>query len=314
MNIMSEFWIKVEKTLQYYLIQLLKKIRLFRWKLSKSTADTPVFILGCSRAGTTLVYKTFSESSQLGTLHKETHDLWSSMHPLEEKNWAGHELYAEDASDQDRKFISSYFYTHTGTLKFVDKNNQNGLCLPYLLELFPNAQFVYVKRSPEDNINSLIEGWKKAHEFANWSGSLPKEVKIEQGEFTRWCFFIAKDWQHYINSSIEEVCAYQYRIMNEAIIQGRERVPKSQWTEIHYEDILENPVNAFKNTFSALGLEFDENMEQHCKTVLDRPYNAFSEIRTNKWKDGRNAEKVRAVLNSVSTIATKMGYSAPLEN
>ncbi len=311
---MSEFWIKVEKTLYYYFTQLLKKIRLFRWKLSKPIAETPVFILGCSRAGTTLVYKTFSESRQLGTLHKETHDLWSSLHPPKEKNWDGHELTAEDASDHDRAFISQFFYTQTGTLTFVDKNNQNGLCLPYLLELFPKARFVYVKRSPEDNINSLIEGWRKADEFANWSGSLPVDIKIENGEFTRWCFFIAKGWQQYVNRSIEDVCAYQYRIMNEAIIQGRELVPAAQWTEIHYEDILHNPVNAFKNTFSALGLEFDEHMEQHCKTVLERPYNAFSEIRTNKWKDGRNAEKVQAALGSVNEIARKMGYSATPEH
>ena len=314
MEIMSEFWIKVEKTLHYYFIQLLKKIRLFRWKLSKPIADSPLFILGCSRAGTTLVYKTFSESKQLGSIHKETHDLWSSLHPLEEKNWAGHELTAKDASDQDRAFISQYFFTHTGTLTFVDKNNQNGICLPYLLKLFPNARFVYVKRGPEDNINSLIEGWRKAHEFANWSGNLPIDISIEKGEFTRWCFFIAKDWQQYITSSIEEVCAYQYQVMNEAIIQGRELVPAAQWIEIHYEAILENPVNAFKSAFSAMGLKFDEHIEQHCKTVLDRPYNAFSEIRTDKWKDGKNAEKILAVLDSVSAIARKMGYSTPQEN
>lgn len=311
---MSEFCIKVEKTLHYYFTKLLQKIRLFRWNLTRPITETPMFILGCSRAGTTLVYKTFSESKQLGTLHKETHDLWSSLHPLKEKNWAGHELFAADASDQDREFISRYFYTYTGTLNFVDKNNQNGLCLPYLLELFPNARFVYVKRSPEDNINSLIEGWRKAHEFANWSGNLPVDINIEKGEFSRWCFFIAKDWQKYINSPIEDVCAFQYQVMNKAIIQGRELVPKNQWAEIHYEDILDNPVDAFKKTFSALGLEFDEHLEQHCKTVLDNPYNAFSEIRTNKWKDGRNATKVQTALGSVSSIAKQMGYAAPQEH
>ena len=314
MEIMSEFWIKVKKTLHYYFTKLLKTIRSFRWKLSKPIAETPVFILGCSRAGTTLVYKTFSESKQLGSLNKETHDLWASLHPIEEKNWTGHELLADDASDQDRAFISHFFFTQTGTLTFIDKNNQNGLCLPYLLKLFPNARFVYVKRSPGDNINSLIEGWRKSDEFANWSSHLPVEINIEKGEFTRWCFFIAQGWQKYINESIETVCAFQYKVMNEAIIKGRQLVPDTQWTEIHYEDILDNPVNAFKSAFHSLGLEFDNHLEQHCKTVLGRPYNAFSEIRTDKWKDGRNAEKIKTVLESVDDIAKEMGYSVIQEN
>ena len=305
---MSDFWIKVDKTLRYYLDKAILTARAGWWDLSKPIARNPVFILGCSRAGTTLVYKTFSESKQLGSLQKETHDLWSSLHPLEEKNWSSHELTSEDASDDDRNFISRFFYSHTGTLNFVDKNNQNGLCLPYLLALFPEARFVYIKRSPGDNINSLIEGWRKANEFATWSEKLPQQVKVENGEFTRWCFFIARDWQNYVNSSIEQVCAYQYRTMNEAIIKGRELVPESQWTEIQYEDLLIDPVKGFNKAFTSLGLEFDNHLEQHCKTVLSRPYNAFSEIRLDKWKTGRNAEKISLVLNSVKEIAGKMGY------
>jgi hypothetical protein len=38
--------------------------------------------------------------------------------------------------------------------------SQNGLCVSYLCSLFPDADFVYVKRNPGDNINSLIEEWK----------------------------------------------------------------------------------------------------------------------------------------------------------
>ncbi len=305
---MSDFWLKVRKTLKYHWNNKLVSMRASRWNKQKPIAQSPVFILGCSRAGTTLVYKTFSESKQLGSLQKETHDLWASLHSLEEKQWAGHELTADDACIEDAEFVSRYFYSHTGTLEFVDKNNQNGLCLPYLLKLFPKARFVYVKRSPGDNINSLIEGWRKAGEFATWSDKLPVDVNVEKGEFKRWCFFIAQDWKDYINESIENVCAYQYRIMNEAIIKGRVLVPKSQWVEIQYEDLLKDPVNGFKDAFISLGLEFDQHLEQHCGSVLSTPYNAFSEIRLDKWKDGRNAEKVASVLDSVKAISMEMGY------
>ena len=83
---------------------------------TKKLAQSPVFILGCSRAGTTLVYNAFSASKQLGSLQKETHDLWSSLHPLEDKGWNGHELTENDASIDDARFISRYLYSYTGSL------------------------------------------------------------------------------------------------------------------------------------------------------------------------------------------------------
>ena len=54
-----------------------------------------------------------------------------------------------------------------------------------------------------------------------------------------------------------------------------------------------------KSTLGVYGLEFDQHLEQHCGSVLSKPYNAFSEIRLDKWKDGRNSEKVASVLDSV---------------
>ena len=84
---MSDFWLKVQKTLMFYWRKFLILARGMMWDVNKTHAESPVFILGCSRAGTTLVYKTFSESRQLGTLQRETHDLWSLLHPLKDKNW-----------------------------------------------------------------------------------------------------------------------------------------------------------------------------------------------------------------------------------
>ena len=119
-------------------------------------------MVGCSRAGTTLVYKTLSESREIGSLQRETHDYWTDLHPLADKHWDTHALDASDASPADRDTVSRYFYSWTGQHRWVDKNNQNGLCVPYLQALFPDAVFVFVKRSPGDNLNSLIEGWRKA--------------------------------------------------------------------------------------------------------------------------------------------------------
>jgi hypothetical protein len=299
---------KIAKTLRHYGRTLIRALRGARWGLSPVTVSRPVFIVGCSRAGTTLVYKAFSEARELGSLQRETHDFWAELHPLAEQEWRSHALAAADASPRDRAIVARYFYIHTGRGRFVDKNNQNGLCVPYLLALFPDAHFIYVKRSPGDNLNSLMEGWSKPDEFATWSQTLPATVAVDGGRFTRWCFFLPPGWRDYLTVSLEEVCALQYRTMNEALVACRDLVPARQWTEIFYEDLLRDPKMGFRHAFEAAGIVFSPELELHCAEVLATPYNAFSEIRRDKWRDGRNRARIERVLPSVAAVAKAMGY------
>ena len=306
---MSEFWEKVDKTLHYHRRQASIALRGAWWDIRPVKATRPVFVVGCSRAGTTLVYKTLSESREIGTLQRETHDFWAELHPLQEKNWETHALAAADASEHDRDYVTRYFYAWTGKTRFVDKNNQNGLCVSYLHALFPDACFIYVKRSPGDNINSLIEGWRRPEEFASWSNDLPAKVAVENGRYNRWCFFLADGWQELITSRIEEVCAFQYTAINEAILKARGMVPQRQWAEVFYEDLVRDPVGSFRNTFHHCGLDFDEQLRRHTQDVLQKPYNAFSEIRLDKWKDSPNRKKIERVLPIAHETAAAMGYS-----
>ena len=299
---------KIAKNIRYYANVSLRTLRGAWWDVRRYSAIRPVFIVGCSRAGTTLVYKTFSEAEELGSLQRETHDFWAELHPLAEQQWRSHALSAAQASPRDREIVARYFYVHTGRQRFVDKNNQNGLCVPYLYALFPDARFVYVKRSPGDNINSLIEGWGKPQEFATWSDQLPEKVSMDGGRYTRWCFFLAEGWRDYLAAPIEEVAAFQYRAMNEAILTARTEIPAGQWTEIFYEDLVRNPVAGFRRAFEETGVSFTPALERHCAHVLGEPYNAFSEIRLDKWRDGRNRERIDRVLPMVADVSRAMGY------
>jgi hypothetical protein len=296
------------KNLRYYGQKAIVRLREIRCAVSTPVLRQPIFIVGCSRAGTTLVYKTFSESRQLGSLGKETHDFWAGLHPLSDRGWNSHEIPADCATDSDRRYVSRYFYSRTGKLRVVDKNNQNGLSIPYLHNLFPDAHFVFIKRSPGDNINSLIHGWGKGDEFGVWSDQLPDNVAVSGGAYKRWCFFLSDNWREYRDRSIEEVCAFQYRSMNDAILASKRVVPDTQWHEIVYEDLISEPVNGFRQLFEACGLQFDNHLEEHCRTVIAKPYNAFSEIRVNKWKDGKFRDQIERVLPMVAETSRNLGF------
>ena len=306
---MNEFWHKVEKTLAYHRKQATTVLRGYWWDMHHARAERPIIVVGCSRAGTTLVYKTLSESCEIGTLQRETHDFWMGLHPLREKNWKTHALSAADASEQDREYVTRYFFSQTGNRRFVDKNNQNGLSISYIHALFPDAIFVFVKRSPGDNLNSLIEGWARPEEFATWSSELPERIAVDGGKYTEWCFFLAEGWQKYINASIEDVCAFQYNAINQAILDAKRAIPVQQWFDVFYEDIVRDPIGQFHGIFCACGLSFDERLAQHCGNVLNIPYNAFSEIRLDKWKNGPNRNRIEQVMDDVAQVANAMGYS-----
>lgn len=302
------FWFKVDKNLRYYGTQINQLRRSVVWHLGADKECQPVFVVGCSRAGTTLVYKTLSQSQQLGSLDRESHDLWASLHPLQDRNWASHQLTKADAKDADRKFISEYFFRYTGQRQFVDKNNQNGLCVPFLFQLFPNARFVYVKRHPGDNILSLIRGWQRADEYATWSKTLPQKISIENGEYQRWCFFLFEGWQDYVTASIAKVCAEQYRAMNQTILDAKQQVPPQQWAEVTYEEILADPIDSFAKLFEQTGLQFGAPLRQHCAAVTSRPYNAFSKVGTNKWIDSPWQSEISAQLERLAPLLSQMGY------
>ncbi len=306
---MNELLTKIGKTVAWHGRRAHRGLRAVRWSLKPARADRPVIVVGCSRAGTTLVYKTLSEAPELGSLQRETHDFWTALHPLWQKHWDTHGLTAADASVADREFVTRYFYAWTGMHRWVDKNNQNGLCVDYLRALFPDACFVYVKRSPGDNLNSLIEGWGKPEEFATWSEEVPAAVDIE-GHYKRWCFFLAEGWRDYLSRPLEDVCAFQYRAINEAILDARSRVPEAQWVEVFYEDFLRDPVQAFRVIFQACALRFDATLERHCAGVLGTPYNAFSEIRLDKWRDSPNRARIERALPQVADVVARMGYGA----
>ncbi|AAZ96252.1 hypothetical protein Tbd_0299 [Thiobacillus denitrificans ATCC 25259] len=303
-----DFFEKVGKTLAFHARRAQRRARGLRWDLAPRAAVRPIIVIGCSRAGTTLVYKTLSESHEIGSLQRETHDYWASLHPPAAKNWDTHALDAGDASAAERATVSRYFHTWTGRDRWVDKNNQNGLCVPYLHALFPDAVFVFVKRSPGDNLNSLIEGWRKPDEFATWSRELPAEVAVENGELREWCFFLADGWRDYLNAAVEDVAAFQYAAINGAILDARAAIPAAQWVEVFYEDFLRDPRATFRGIFEACSLAFDARLEAHCAAVLDIPYNAFSEIRLDKWKDGRNRERIERVLPQLAPLAARLGY------
>lgn len=303
----GDFLLKVDKTTRFHLRNALQAVRRTWWSMARFSAVSPVFVVGCSRAGTTVVYKILSEAKELGSLSRETHDFWDALHPVAARHWTTHALGADVATQEDRAYVTRYFFSQTGRRRWVDKNNQNGLCVPYLNALFPDAKFVFVTRHPGDNLASLIEGWSRPDEFATWSRQLEVRVNFE-GHALPWCFFLAEGWRDHANRPLEEICAFQYRAMNEALLGAERTIAPERWTRVAYEDLLRAPQEAVHRLFTWLGLHYDARTAQRCATALGQTYNAFSEIAVDKWRHSRHAARVERVLPALVPLASHLGY------
>ena len=96
--------------------------------------------------------------------------------------------------------------------------------------------------------------------------------------------------------------------MNRAIMEAAKSVPATQWTDVRYEDLVNNPVEGFRTAFESCGLEFTPALKRHCSDVLSKPYNAFSEIRLDKWRKQGNRDRIERVLPEIAEVAIEMGY------
>ena len=306
-SLRNDLYLKVRKTVSFYSEQAVFMLRRKIYSYHKPRLYKPIFIIGCSRSGTTAVYRTFSDSHHLASIRKETHAMWDALHPASETGWDSHELTTAQATVADRSAVTGFYYTRLGTKRLVDKANQNCFRIPYLYALFPDASFVFVKRGGPDNINSLIHGWARPAKYGTWAADLPAEVRVDNGRYRAWCFFLFKGWRQFTTARIEEVCARQWLAANQAVLNAKSDVPSHQWAEIRYEDILSDAVTTFRNVFEHLGLPFDDPMEKYCATIVQNPTNAFSRPRLNKWKE-ENPERIERILPTIQDMMDRLGY------
>jgi hypothetical protein len=143
--------------------------------------DTPFFVLGCVRSGTTLLRDILRQHPRLES-PEETHFFrWSDPYgsPRYDKNYIGTKLFKEHrvldgVSDKDfhgcrmvarnRKDLSDlygkYYLAAQDNIdgRWFDKTPQNIYNILLLGYMYPEAKFVHIYRNPLNVVSSLKEG------------------------------------------------------------------------------------------------------------------------------------------------------------
>lgn len=286
---------------------------------------SPVFIIGCPRSGTTLLYTLLAEVNTLWSIGGESKAIIERYHHPSVKDWESGALNAADVTPQSRVYIrralarqaapgaywrainrirdrlrtnpvwravkqrgrttqpgagAAYAAPQTGlrlaqtvawgfygwrtagrSIRLLEKTPENCLRLPFLLEIFPDAGFVFLTRDAAPNIASLMEGWRQPHLFPGYA--VPEPVRIPGDQRGRWAFTLIPGWRELLDRPLVEVCARQWVACNDAALDflavHAGQVPA---LALAYEDLLRDPARELGRIGRFLGLDGAEIMRR----------------------------------------------------
>ena len=295
-------------------LELKRKARGIVWTVTRPRIPDPVFVIGCSRSGTTITYETIASSGRFLSFGYEIPQFWDRLHGPHSNKWESEAAGAEDARPEHRDAAFRFFYQRLGAGPVLEKTCINTLRVGYLHRLFPKSTFVFIHRDGRDNISSMMDGWRHGRTdggfgLSKFLGSSPEPVAINGGEFKEWHFFLPPGWRNYNRASLEEVCAFQWVSANQLALDAKCAVPGGQWIDLRYEDIFERPIEMFRDLFLRLDLPFDASVRDRCAKLALRPTSIVKGApQPAKWKK-HNPAAIDRVLPTISSMMARLGYA-----
>ncbi|HEY3306155.1 MAG TPA: sulfotransferase [Candidatus Binatia bacterium] len=211
------------------------------------TGGNLVFIVGCSRSGTTWLQRLLAGHPKVRT-GQEPCVFRSYVAPqLRAWRWElTRERDPKTATGRGGVGLSCYFQEHEflavlknymyqllrpmiGNLQpgelFVDKTPVNAMCLAEISELLPDSRFIYLLRDPRDVVASLLAAYRTWG--AGWAPRTAREAVKIWIKFVRAADIAAKD------------------------------IPSHRFLEIRYEKLLASPEDTLLKVAQFLNLQWD---------------------------------------------------------
>lgn len=164
----------------------------------------------------------------------------------------------------------------------VMKSPGHTMKIPYILELFPDARFLYIYRNPYNVIRSGVHLRRTICE-ANTLGR-PTLATCEEDVLNTY-----------------EQCIRTYH-------EDRKLVPGGQLHEIRFEDLERDPVGELNRAYEKLGLgDFGP-----LRRILEPQLPAIRSYRKNRFDE--NEGDMRAIYDRLKFAFDEYGYASPLDS
>jgi hypothetical protein len=280
----------------------------------------PLFIVGCGRSGTTIVYELLCEHPDLawfsnyaerwpafpqlealtklrdiGAIRRshsrfvplpvEGYALWDRSGPQDTR----HRNALLTAADVDAEhaqrvgdLVAAHVKYHRGR-RFINKNTRNSRRVLYLDAIFPEAVFLHVVRDPRAVVASLLA--------VHWWPDLPLWWSDDQ---TPRALAAA-------GSKPEAVAAEHWVKSVERLLADARHLPPSRYLEIRYEAFTESPETVLSSVCTFAGLSSSARITEALRRRTVSSQNV-------KYKSQFGDEALRTVELIVAPLAARLGY------
>lgn len=201
-----------------------------------------------------------------------------------------------------------WFYARLGNGRFVEKTPENAMRIPYLLELFPDAHLLWVKRDPAASVRSMLEGWQDPG-GAFRSYYLPEVFHIPgQAASRRWSFGLIEGWRDLVRSAapLPTIVAEQWRQHVGGALAGRELVEPGHWHELRLEELVADPTSESERLQVELGLPVAPSVLDLAAGLPSRRHNALVSSAAGRHVDEAD---VAAALELLRPEIAASGYA-----
>jgi hypothetical protein len=271
--------------------------------------ERPIIVLSAPRAGSTLLFETLAQAASVYTIGGESHQLIEGIEALQPGHGAvtSNRLTASDATapivaELCRRFAAR-MRDRDGKppaagdrARLLEKTPKNALRVPFLLEVFPDAVFVFLRREPRANLSSMMQawrakGWVTYRRLPGWNGP--------------WSLLLPPGYERLRDRPLEEIVAFQWRAANETILDDLGQLPRERWTDVRYEDLVRDPRGEIAKLLDFAGLPMDPRLEEYLSRPLPMSRHTQTKPDPDKWR--QNEAEIERVLPTLATVSARLG-------
>jgi hypothetical protein len=273
--------------------------------------DRPVFIVAAPRSGSTLLFEMLALNREFWSVGDESHKHFEAIASLRpsRNNFSNRltaDMAAPDVVETLKRFfvadlvnVDGHSFDHIGArsrperVRFLEKTPKNALRIPFILEAFPDARFIFLFRDARQNISSLLDSWRSGKfvtypELPGWQGEL------------RWSHLLIPGWQKLINLPLAQITATQWAVTNQLILGDLRKLPAERWCAVEYDTLLSDPLNELKRLCQFSQVVFGPRMREVATQPLKLSKHTLTAPHPDKWK--KNAAELEPVVPATGQL------------
>ena len=265
------------------------------WRFVTPDLQRPIFLIGAPRSGTSFLGQCLGRLPEISYHHEPVATKAASRHIYEgswsfvRANWFYHQVYG---------WLMRIHLD--GHLRFAEKTPRNCFIVPFLIQAFPDAQFVHIIRDGRDAALSYRKTpWLQA---ASANSGRREPGGYSFGPYPRFWVERERKGEFEKTSDIHR-CIWAWKRFVESALAASTSLPGKQYFELRYENLVRYPQREENRLLERLDIS-DPASRQMFQEALE----AIHPHSIGKWRDELSAEQIEVIQAEAGHLLRQLDY------